>query len=52
YNDKPHGGLYGLLPNESLEGNSPNKDKFKNEIAVSRKNRLLQNQLIECCQSK
>jgi putative transposase len=52
YNDKPHGGLYGLLPNESLDGNVPDKHKFKNDIANARKNRLLQNQSIECCQSE
>jgi hypothetical protein len=52
YNDKPHGKLYGLTPNETTNGNAPDKDKFKNDIAESRKNRLLKNQLIECCQSK
>ena len=52
YNEKPHGGLFGLTPNETTNGNSPNKDKFKNDIAESRKNRLLKNQLIECCQSR
>jgi len=52
YNDKPHGKLYGLTPNEMLNGNDPAKDNYQNDIAEARKKRLLQNQSIECCQSK
>jgi len=52
YNDKPHGKLYGLTPNEVLNGNYPAKDNYQNDIAEARKKRLLQNRLIECCQSK
>ena len=52
YNDKPHGKLYGLTPYEVLNGNEPAKDNYQNDIAEARKKRLLQNQSIECCQSK
>ena len=52
YNDKPHGKLYGLTPNEVLNGNEPAKDNYQNDIAEARKKRLLQNQSKECCQSK
>jgi hypothetical protein len=52
YNDKPHGKLYGLTPNEVLNGNDPSKDNYQNDIAEARKKRLLQNQSKECCQSK
>ena len=44
--------LYGLTPNEVLNGNEPAKDNYQNDIAEARKKRLLQNQSIECCQSK
>ncbi len=52
YNKKPHGSLYGLTPNEVLNGNEPAKDNYQNDIAEARKKRLLQNQSKECCQSK
>ena len=52
YNNKPHGRLYGLTPIEVLNGNDPAKDNYQNDIAEARKKRLLQNQSIECCQSK
>ena len=52
YNDKPHGKLYGLTPYEVLNGNDPAKNNYQNDIAEARKTRLLQNQSIECCQSK
>lgn len=52
YNNKPHGKLYGLTPIEVLNGEKPNKDIFKNDIANAKKNRLIQNQSIECCESK
>ena len=52
YNNKPHGSLYGLTPNEVLNGNEPAKDNYQNDIAEARKKRLLQNQSKECCQSK
>lgn len=52
YNNKPHGQLYGNTPNETLKGNDPNKDKYKDEIVEAQRNRLLENQLIECCQGK
>ena len=52
YNNKPHGRLYGLTPNEVLNGNEPAKDNYQNDIAEARKKRLLQNQSIECCQNK
>ena len=52
YNNKPHGRLYGLTPNEVLNGNEPAKDNYQNDIAEARKKRLLQNQSKECCQSK
>lgn len=50
YNNKPHGRLYGLTPNETLKGYVPNKDRYKNDIQNARKNRILLNQSIECCQ--
>ena len=52
YNYKPHGRLYGLTPNEVLNGNILVKDNYQNDIAEARKKRLLQNQSKECCQSK
>ena len=52
YNNKPHDRLYGLTPNEVLNGNEPAKDNYQNDIAEARKKRLLQNQSKECCQSK
>jgi transposase InsO family protein len=52
YNNKPHGRLYGLTPNEVLNGNDPAKDNWQNDIAEARKKRLLQNQSTACCQSK
>jgi len=52
YNNKPHGRLYGLTPNEVLNGNEPAKDNYQSDIAEARKKRLLQNQSKECCQSK
>jgi hypothetical protein len=51
YNKKPHGRLFGLTPNEVLNGSEPAKDNYQNDIAEARKKRLLQNQSIECCQS-
>ena len=50
YNDKPHGKLYGLTPNEVLNGNIPVKDNFKQDMIKARKNRLKQNRLVECCE--
>ena len=52
YNDKPHGKLYGLTPNEVLNGNDPAKNNYQNDIAEARKKRLKQNRLIECCENK
>ena len=52
YNDKPHGKLNGLTPNEVLNGNDPAKNNYQNDIAEARKKRLFQNQSIECCLSK
>ena len=39
YNDKPHGKLYGLTPNEVLNGNIPVKDNFKQDMIKARRNR-------------
>jgi len=50
--NKPHGKLYVLTPNDVLNGNVPVKDNYQNDIAEARKKRLLQNQSKECCQSK
>ena len=52
YNNKPHGRLYGLTPNEVLNGNVPVKDKYQQDMIEARKNRLKQNRLIECCEKK
>ncbi len=37
YNNKPHGGLYGLVPNESLDGNVSVKNKLKIDSAKTSK---------------
>ena len=52
YNNKPHGRLYGLTPNEVLNGNIPVKDNYQQDMIKARKNRLKQNRLIECCENK
>ena len=52
YNNKPHGRLYGLTPIEVLNGTTPVKDNYQQDMIEARKNRLEQNRLIECCQSK
>ena len=52
YNNKPHGRLYGLTPIEVLNGIVPVKDNYQQDMVKARKKRLLQNQSIECCQSK
>ena len=52
YNNKPHGRLYGLTPNEVLNGNIPVKDNYQLDMIKARKNRLEQNRLIECCENK
>ena len=52
YNNKPHGRLYGLTPNEVLNGNIPVKDNYQQDMIEARKNRLEQNRLIECCENK
>jgi hypothetical protein len=52
YNSKPHGKLYGLTPDEVLNGQKPNREIFRNDIAKARKSRLIQNQSIQCCESK
>ena len=45
YNNKPHGRLYGLTPNEVLNGNIPVKDNYQQDMIKARKNRLEQNRL-------
>jgi hypothetical protein len=52
YNNKPHGRLYGLNPNEVLNGIIPVKDNYQQDMIEARKNRLEQNRLIECCENK
>ena len=52
YNNKPHGRLYGLTPNEVLNGIIPVKDNYQQDMIEARKNRLKQNRLIECCKNK
>jgi hypothetical protein len=52
YNNKPHGRLYGLTPNEVLNGNIPVKNNYQQDMIKARKNRLKQNRLIECCENK
>ena len=52
YNDNPHGKLYGLTPNEVLNGIIPVKDNYQQDMIKARKNRLKQNRLIECCENK
>ena len=52
YNNKPHGRLYGLTPNEVLNGTIPVKDNYQQDMIKARKNRLKQNRLIECCENK
>ena len=52
YNNKPHGRLYGLTPNEVLNGNIPVKANLQQDMIKARKNRLKQNRLIEYCENK
>jgi len=52
YNNKPQSRLYGLNPNEVLNGNIPVKDNYQQDMIKARKNRLKQNRLIECCENK
>jgi len=52
YNNKLHGRLYGLTPNEVLNGNIPVKNNYQQDMIKTRKNRLKQNRLIECCENK
>jgi putative transposase len=52
YTNKPRGRLYGLTPNEVLNGNIPVKDNYQQDMIKARKNRLEQNRLIECCEKK
>jgi hypothetical protein len=52
YNNKPHGRLNGLTPNEVLNGIIPVKDNYQQDMIKARKNRLKQNRLIECCENK
>jgi hypothetical protein len=52
YNNKPHGRLYGLTPNEVLNGNIPVKDNYQQDMIKARTNRLKHNRLIECCENK
>ena len=46
-NNEPYGRLYGLTPNEVLDGNTPAKDNNQRELIKARKNKL-----IECCENK
>lgn len=50
YNNKPHGKLYGLTPQEALDGAVPVPNQFHQEIARARKERLIKNQETKCCQ--
>lgn len=50
YNNKPHGQLYGLTPNEVLQGDIPTKNNYRQDIIQSRKNRITQNQQASCCE--
>ena len=50
YNNKPHGRLYGLTPNEILNGNIPVKDNYQQDMIKAKQNRLKQNRLIACCE--
>ena len=52
YNNKSHGRLCGLSPNEVLNKNIPVKDNYQQDTIEGRKNRLKQNRLIECCENK
>jgi putative transposase len=51
YNNQYHGSLYGYSPKEVLEGAIPNKDKFKEELANARANRLAANRTFNCCKA-
>ncbi|MBE9541021.1 MAG: transposase [Proteobacteria bacterium] len=52
YNNKPHDRLYGLTPNEVLNGIIPVKDNYQQDMIEARKNRIKQNRLRECCENK
>ena len=49
YNTKPHGKLYGLTPDEVLNGTIPAKDHYKTQIATARKERTALNRVNTCC---
>ena len=40
------------LHQRKLNRNDPNKDNYKNDMLKARKNRIVQNQSKECCESK
>ncbi len=48
YNNMPQKNLYGLTPDEVLNGNIPDKHKFKMQIANARKRRVGANQNVAC----
>jgi hypothetical protein len=50
YNHKPHGKLHGYTPYEVLSRSIPKKVAFHQDIIQARKNRVLQNQQILCCE--
>ncbi len=48
YNHMPQKNLYGLTPDEVLNGNIPDKHKFKMQITNARKKRISANQYVAC----
>lgn len=49
YNNRPHHVLHGLTPNEVLQGQMPEPDKYASLIQQSKAIRLVENKKIKCC---
>ncbi len=52
YNGKPHGQLHGFTPQEVFKGAVPLANQFQQAISNARKERMVQNQEIKCCQDQ
>lgn len=52
YNNKPHGRLHGFTPLEVLDGTAPIPNQFQQDIINARKERIMQNQEMKCCQEE
>jgi len=48
YNNKPYHPLHGLTPKEVFEGQIPDKDLFKSELLIAKKQRIVENRKNLC----